>query len=178
MIRRAFLAHGLMLIGFSRQPSVRYARLTAPVRIPLEAVKAPWRPVDFKAEAVAPSAAATQAHLRQGYGGQARRVLLSGALFRRAMGDGPPELSALCVTCTHEQCQVDFIAEPAKLPRTDRVVTHPVFLCACHSSIFDAADEGAWISGPAPRGLYRFRARVDGDVVAIDEVEEDALSAV
>jgi Rieske Fe-S protein len=163
MIRRAFLAHGLMLIGFSRQPSVRYATLTAPVRIPLEAVKAPWRPVDFKAEAVAP---------------QARRVLLSGALFRRAMGDGPPELSALCVTCTHEQCQVDFIAEPAKLPRTDRVVTHPVFLCACHSSIFDAADEGAWISGPAPRGLYRFRARVDGDVVAIDEVEEDALSAV
>jgi Rieske Fe-S protein len=167
MIRRAFLAHGLMLIGFSRQPSVRYARLTAPVRIPLEAVKAPWRPVDFKVEAVAPSAAATQ-----------RRVLLSGALFRRAMGDGPPELSALCVTCTHEQCQVDFIAEPAKLPRTDRVVTRPVFLCACHSSIFDAADEGAWISGPAPRGLYRFRARVDGDVVAIDEVEEDALSAV
>jgi Rieske Fe-S protein len=163
MIRRAFLAHGLMLIGFSRQRSVRYATLTAPVRIPLEAVKAPWRPVDFKAEAAAPAA---------------RRVLLSGVLFRRATSDGRPQLSALCVTCTHEQCQVDFIAEPAQLPRTDRVMTHPVFLCACHSSIFDAADEGAWISGPAPRGLYRFRARVDGDAVAIEEVEEDALSAV
>jgi Rieske Fe-S protein len=163
MIRRAFLAHGLMLLGFTRQASVRYAPLTMPVRIPLEAVKTPWLPVDFKAEAAAPAA---------------RRVLLSGVLFRRAMSDGRPELSALCVTCTHEQCQVDFIAEPAKLPRTDRVMTRPVFLCACHSSIFDAADEGAWISGPAPRGLYRFRARVDGDAVAIEEVEEDALSAV
>jgi Rieske Fe-S protein len=133
------------------------------VRIPLDAVRVPWQPVPFRAEAVAPGA---------------RRVLLSGVVFRRPAAAGPPELSALCVTCTHEQCQVDFVTEPAKLPRTDHVMTQPVFLCACHSSVFDAAGEGAWISGPAPRGLYRFRTRVDGDTVVITEIEEEALLAV
>jgi len=179
MIRRAFLAHGLMLIGFGRpldfsrgrpldfsrgrQAPVRYARLTAPVRIPLEALTAPWQPVSFKAEAVAPPA---------------RRVLLTGVVFRRAAAGQTQNLSAVCVTCTHEQCQVDFVAEPANLPRTDRVITHPVFLCACHSSVFDAVDEGAWVAGPAPRGLYRFRLRVGADAVEIDAVEEEALFAV
>ena len=60
----------------------------------------------------------------------------------------------------------------------DRVTRGPVFLCACHSSVFDAVQDGAWIAGPAPRGLFRFRLRVDGDAVEIDEVEEEALSAV
>jgi Rieske Fe-S protein len=172
-----------MLLGNSRQvwacpePSrgaqtasapVRYAPLTAPVRIPLEAVKAPWRPVVFKAEAVAPPAGTTPA----------RRVLLTGVLFRRVTIDERPELSALCLTCTHEQCLVDFIAEPTTLPRTDRVMVHPVFLCACHSSVFDALNDGEWVAGPAPRGLYRFHMRIDRDAVEIDEVEQDALSAV
>jgi Rieske Fe-S protein len=170
MIRRTFLAWGLMLLGISRRvraqltrASVRYAPLTAPVRIPLEAVTTPWRPVPFRAEAVAPPA---------------RRVLLSGVVFRRMTGDERPELSALCVTCPHEQCQVDFIAEPTTLPRTDRVMTHPVFLCACHSSVFDAVDDGEWVAGPAPRGLYRFRIRVDVEAVEVGEVEADALFAV
>ena len=183
MFRRTFLACGLMLLGFGRRvwacpqrsrgaqlirPSARYAPLTSPVRIPLEAVKTPWRPVPFRAEAVAPPAGTTPA----------RRVLLSGVLFRRVTSSERPALSALCLTCTHEQCLVDFIAEPTKLPRTDRGVTRPVFLCACHSSVFDAVDDGAWIAGPAPRGLYRFRVRVDADAVEIDEVEEEALFAV
>jgi Rieske Fe-S protein len=175
MIRRTFLAAGLMLLGVSQRvwprltrASARYAPLSAPVRIPLDAVSTPWRPVAFKAEAVAPATGTTPA----------RRVLLSGVLFRRAANDERPPFSALCVTCTHEQCEVDFIAEPTELPRTDRIVTHPVFLCACHSSVFDAVDEGAWVSGPAPRGLYRFRLRVDDDAVEIDEVEEEALFAV
>jgi Rieske Fe-S protein len=174
MIRRTFLASGLMLLGFGRRPraqpagaAARYAPLSVPVRIPLEAVSVPWQPVPFKADGVAPASGATPA----------RRVLMSGVLFRRA-GGAPPELSALCLTCTHEQCQVDFNAAPTTLPRTDVVINHPVFLCACHSSVFDATDDGAWVAGPAPRGLYRFRLRIDADTVAIDEVEEEALSAV
>jgi Rieske Fe-S protein len=173
--RRAFLVSGLIVLGIGRRvraqltsATVRYVPLTAPVHIPLEAVKTPWRPVPFRAEAVAPATGTAPA----------RRVLLSGVLFRRVTGDERPELSALCVTCTHEQCQVDFIAEPTTLPRTDRVMTHPVFLCACHSSVFDAVDDGEWIAGPAPRGLFRFRVHVDADAVAIAEVEGDALFAV
>jgi Rieske Fe-S protein len=173
MIRRTFLLSGLALAGRRVRAQLssvtaRYAPLTAPVRIPLEAVETPWRPVPFRAEAVAPPAGAVPA----------RRVLINGVLFRRGTGGASREVSALCVTCTHEQCQVDFVAEPTTLPRTERTITHPVFLCACHSSVFDATDEGAWIGGPAPRGLYRFRLRIDADTVEIDSVEEEALFAV
>jgi Rieske Fe-S protein len=138
------------------------------VRIPLDAVMTPWTLVPFRAEALAPA------------GGTAasRRVLINGVLFRRPTGDERPQMSALCVTCTHEQCQVDFVADPTPLPRTDHEMKHPVFLCACHSSVFDAANDGAPIAGPAPRGLYRFRLHLAADAVEIDEVEEEALSAV
>ena len=175
MIRRTFLACGLLLLEFRRRAwtqlasaPARYVRLAAPVRIPLDAVRSPWSPVPFRAEAVAPPGGTTPA----------RRVLINGVLFRRVTGDERPQMSALCVTCTHEQCEVDFIAAPTPLPRTDHVMKHPVFLCACHSSVFDAADDGAPITGPAPRGLYRFRLHIDADSVEIDGVEEEALFAV
>jgi hypothetical protein len=119
MIRRTFLAGGLMILGFSRRAwaqlasaPARYVSLAAPVRIPLDAVRSPWSPVPFRAEAVAPPGGTTPA----------RRVLINGVLFRRVTGDERPQMSALCVTCTHEQCQVDFIAEPTPLPRTGLVM--------------------------------------------------------
>jgi len=171
MIRRTFLMCGLMLVGIGRRAwaqitgePARYARLNAPVRIPLASVSKPWQPVPFKAEATAAAAGASPGH----------RVILSGVLFRRGASDMP--LSALCTTCTHEQCQVDFVEQPGQLPRMDRAIDHPVFFCACHSSVFDAVADGAFISGPASRGLYRFRLKVvDDKAVEIIEVEQEAL---
>src|SRR2546425_13368247 len=101
MFRRTFLACGLMLPGFGRRvwacpersrgaqlirPSARYAPLTSPVRIPLEAVKTPWRPVPFRAEAVAPTAGTTPA----------LRVVISGGLVRSVTTSDRPGLSDLC----------------------------------------------------------------------------------
>ena len=55
----------------------------------------------------------------------------------------------------------------------------PLFECACHFSKFDASEEGAWVSGVAYRGLFRFRIGAMSDGVAeIDEIEEEALSVV
>jgi hypothetical protein len=45
--------------------------------------------------------------------------------------------------------------------------------------VFDAADEGARLSGETPRGLYRFRiGGVRDGIVEIPEIEEVALSEV
>ena len=56
---------------------------------------------------------------------------------------------------------------------------HPLFECGCHLSVFDAAADGARISGEAPRGLYRFHIAGTRDgFVEIDEIEEVALSEV
>jgi Rieske Fe-S protein len=103
--------------------------------------------------------------------------------FRGAGAPGSIEdtqLSALCVTCPHEQCQVDLVTDRERLARmTSQKPTHPLFECGCHFSVFDAANEGARLSGESPRGLYRFRvAGVRDGMVEITEIEAAALSEV
>ncbi|RPI56842.1 MAG: hypothetical protein EHM55_03910 [Acidobacteria bacterium] len=170
--RRFFLATGLALVGFGRRVwaqvaglPIRYAALTRPVRIPLQDVTEPWQPVAFVAEAMAPATTTAPP----------RRVLISGVLFRT-----PANLSALCVTCPHEQCQVDLVTDQARLRRmSDGTPTRPLFECGCHLSLFDAAADGARLSGEAPRGLYRFRiANTSGEAVEITGIEDVALSEV
>lgn len=175
--RRRFFAAGLVLLSFGRRvwaqaaasPSpVRYAPLTHPVTIPLEAVAVPWRPVPFVAEARLRATRSGAAGVSE------RRVLISGVLFRT-----DTQLSALCVTCPHEQCQVDLVTETDRLARMVPQAKHPLFECGCHFSVFDAAAAGARLSGEAPRGLYRFRiAGVRDGVAEITEIEEAALSEV
>lgn len=164
-----------MLAGFTRRawaqhPETGYAPLSRPVRIPAERVAAVWRLAPFTAEAMAPGRGAAAG----------RRVLMSGVLFRKADEAGRSDLSALCLTCPHEQCQVDLISDRAQLlEMTGRPDHHPVFECGCHFSVFDALHDGARISGETPRGLYRFRiAGVRDGSVEINEVEADALTEV
>ena len=86
---------------------------------------------------------------------------------------------AVCVVCPHEQCDVDFVANPGELDPSVvgeiGEVSDPVYLCPCHNSTFTMAG-GERLGGPAPRGLYRFRVTgVTGTHVEIGEVEEDVL---
>ena len=177
MFRRAFLAYGLMLGGFSRRvwaqlttAAPRFTRLTQPVRIPLDSVATPWHPVPFVAEAVLPPDSVTP-------GG---RVLIKGVLFRKETADKTSGLSALSVICPHEQCVVALVTDPERLAKMSGSTTgRPLFECACHFSKFDASEEGAWVSGVAYRGLFRFRiGAVNDSTVEINEIEEEALSAV
>jgi len=180
MNRRVFLAAWVALVGIGRRAwaqvagdPIRYAPLTRPVSIPLEDVTTPWRPVAFTAEGTAPAT-------------PRRRVLISGVLFRRDSGTAAgtsgsiEHLSALCVTCPHEQCQVDFVTDESQLARIrGGTPAQPLFECGCHASVFDAAADGARIAGETPRGLYRFRiAGVSQGMVEITEIEEVALSEV
>ena len=173
MFRRRFFAIALALAGFGRRAraqlanDIRFFPLSRPIRIPLEDVKDLWQPVPFTAEAMAPATAKTER----------RRVLISGVLFRRS---GDRSLSALCLTCPHEQCKVDLITEPARLAEmTGGTAAHPLFECGCHYSVFDPANDGAKVSGETPRGLYRFRiAGVREGQAEITEIEEVALFEV
>jgi len=177
ILRRSFLGFGLILVGVSRRgwgqtagaPS-GYAALSQPVRIPLNAVATPWQPVSFTAEAIAAPAA----------GAAARRIVIKGVVYRKAMTDGSSELSALCVTCPHELCPVTLVTDPERLVKMGASdATSPLFECGCHFSKFDAREDGEWVSGVAYRGLFRFRvAAVSNDTVEITHIEEEALSVV
>ena len=178
MNRRIFISAGLALVGLLQDawaqltdssPAVRYATLARPVNIPVDSVAKPWQPVSFVAEWTRDDDRAVPKRVAR------RRVLISGVLFRT-----DTQLSALCITCPHEQCQVDLVTDRTRLVQMagDKAV-HPLFECGCHFSVFDAAREGARISGESPRGLYRFRVTgIHDGIVEIAEVEEAALAEV
>jgi Rieske Fe-S protein len=100
-------------------------------------------------------------------------------IVRTAAGERPDQFSAVCVRCPHELCHVDYVDDPKRLPpeivnEIGRAVTEPVYVCPCHNSTFKV--DGERLSGPAPRGLYRFRVTgVSASAVEIAEVEEDVL---
>lgn len=178
LTRRMFLGLGLplALLGFGRRlralgtQVLRYRPLARPVLIPLAEVSVPWRARRFVAEAVSP-ASATEPN---------RPVRINGMLVRTSAGDDAPDrFKAIAAVCPHEQCEVDFIADPSQLPaellREIGSVREPVYVCPCHNSTFTAA-HGERLGGPAPRGLYRFRVTgVTSAAVEIGEVEEDAV---
>jgi nitrite reductase/ring-hydroxylating ferredoxin subunit len=175
--RRRFLAWlaALMAAGTGRRLSaqalgIRSHPLERPVLIPLERLAGLWKSQAFVADGVTlPSAATPNQPIR-----------VSGMVLRTADGAEPDCFAAVCVRCPHEGCDVEFMADASRLPPEVKAeITHaverPVYVCPCHNSTFKSED-GTRLSGPAPRGLYRFRVtRVTAAAVEIAEVEEDVL---
>lgn len=175
--RRVFFARGALaaVVGAAAplraqiSRMLRYRPLSQPVVVPLDALSTPWRVRPFTAEAISlPSAAAPNQPIR-----------VSGTIVRTAAGEGPEQFAAVCVRCPHELCDVDYVDDPKRLPQEvvseiGRPVSEPVYVCPCHNSTFKV--DGERLSGPAPRGLYRFRVTgVTAAAVEIAEVEEDVL---
>jgi len=148
----------------------RFIALTNPVRIPLDSVATPWHPAPFVGEAVLPPGSPTPG----------QRVLIKGVLYRKDTSNDASGLSALSVICPHEQCAIALVTDPERLAKmSGNTSGRPLFECACHFSKFDASEDGAWISGVAYRGMFRFRiAGVADGSVEINEIEEEALSVV
>jgi Rieske Fe-S protein len=175
--RRVFVARGAIaaIFAFGRNTVraqvsrlLRYGRLSQPVVVPLDAVSTPWRVRPFVAEAVTLPSAATPN----------QSVRISGMIVRLGAGDRPDNFAAVCARCPHELCDVDYVDDPKRLPQEivneiGRPVTEPVYVCPCHNSTFKV--DGERLSGPAPRGLYRFRVTGVAAAVEIAEVEEDVL---
>ena len=175
--RRAFLAM-LAMVGAGRsllaqgQRRLRYLPLTRPVSVPLATLPAPGRVRRFVAQGVAPDTAANPGEV----------VRVNGMVTRVSEGDGDDaadQFRAVCRVCPHEQCEVDYVADPAELDplviEEIGTVEDPVYICPCHNSTFSTAD-GARLGGPAPRGLYQFRVTNVSDThIEIGEVEEDVL---
>jgi nitrite reductase/ring-hydroxylating ferredoxin subunit len=145
--------------------SINYRALREPVELPAPAEI--WTPAAFKAWLEPQPSDGLAMPL----------LLLHGIVLRApaAAGDGGT-LHALCRLCPHEICEVDLLEDPSQI-RLDSgaVPAHPLFFCVCHESVFDPVMDGAHISGPAPRGLYRFAFETAGNRVRITGVEEAVL---
>jgi Rieske Fe-S protein len=70
------------------------------------------------------------------------------------LGEGDtPSLTVLSDVCTHLGCKVRWVPEQG------------VFACPCHDATFDR--QGNVISGPPPRPLDHYEARLDNDQLLI-----------
>jgi nitrite reductase/ring-hydroxylating ferredoxin subunit len=136
-----------------------FRALEAAVSLPLRDLAEPWATVRFRAFCPLPAAPP---------GAPPRRLLRGIAIRLPETLDAPSRIEALCLTCPHEICEVDLRSDGDHADR-------PVFVCICHWSVFDPAREGERLAGPAPRGLYRFRSRLDEDCLVVAEVEAAAL---
>jgi nitrite reductase/ring-hydroxylating ferredoxin subunit len=148
--------------------SISYRELREPVEVPVPA--ASWETVGFKAWLVP----------RPEDGLSMPLLLLNGFALRVPLeGDaGETVVHAFCRTCPHEICDVDFVEDTSRI-RIDSGAAppeHPLFFCVCHESVFDPTREGAHISGPAPRGLYRFAFDLDAGTIRIKSVEDAVLA--
>ena len=149
--RRALLLRCLAALAPTLEAGPRLRRLRTVVTVPLDRVADPWRPAEFKA-------------------------WCSGRLLRGTLLRAPSDLKAFCRHCPHEICPVNFAEDPRSVRmESGSAPDHPLFMCPCHFSVFDPAADGAVISGPAHRGLYRFGLTARRDRVEIREVEEEAL---
>ncbi len=152
-------------------PAARFRPLVRPVAVPLSELSTLGRARSFMADAVSlPTAPVPDQPIR-----------VSGMVARiRAGSDGAEAFQAVCVRCPHEYCDVDFVADPKRVPpevvaEIGGTLDKPVYMCPCHNSTF-GIDAGERLAGPAPRGLYLFRiTEVTETTVVIGEVEEDVL---
>lgn len=161
---------GLVRRIFAQDLALRFRPLARPVLVPLQDLSTPWRARQFVADGVTLSSAATPN----------QPIRVTGMVVRTDSGNQPDGFAAVCLRCPHEGCDVDFLSDPRRLPQDvkDEIghpLEHGVYVCPCHNSTFTPED-GTRLSGPAPRGLYRFRVtRVSDAAVEIAEVEEDVL---
>ena len=72
------------------------------------------------------------------------------ALYVRHLPEGEEkQFQIFSLHCTHLGCPVSWFDEPG------------LFMCPCHGSVFYA--DGGYAAGPAPRGLYEMKYKIEGD---------------
>ena len=146
-----------------------YRKLKTPVRLPRRAFGKLWRLVPFTARC------------EVSRGDPSSEILLESIALRLPGEQGEkPKITAFCLICPHEICNVKWETEPRPFPPGESKSVRadsPLFVCPCHFSVFDPQADGGRLAGPATRGLYRYRIEIGKQNVKILAVEEAALGS-
>ena len=150
-----------------------YRDLETPVVLPAEGIAGPWSSLPFEAWVPQDDPTVGAALLA----GVLLRTGAKGAPGDRSGSDEAGGLQAFCLLCPHEICHVVYRTDTSRVQlEAGATPEHPLLVCPCHFSVFNPLSDGALISGPAYRGLYRFKVQVEPDTVKITQVEEGVLT--
>jgi Rieske Fe-S protein len=151
-------------------------QLKEAVRIPMSTFMRDWQQQSFEAWVSSEEILAKGASKKLTYD-----RLFFGALLRLPNRDQsstsePEDFLAYCTFCSHEACEVKLLEDTSAVKSVQEVrPEHPLVVCPCHASIYDPLDQGRLLSGPAPRGLYRFKFQRKDDHIEITHIESAAM---
>lgn len=87
------------------------------------------------------------------------------------------EVVAYSRICPHLGCIFNFVKDPDECAKGYNFRPDgPVFACPCHLSVYDIAQNGKVVSGPAPRPPRRFDVKKEGDKISIISLEAGGIA--
>lgn len=79
--------------------------------------------------------------------------------------------------CPHLGCIFNFVKDPNECAKGYNFKPNgPVFACPCHLSVYDIAQDGKVVSGPAPRPPRKFTIKKDGDSIKVTSLEAGGIA--
>ncbi len=79
--------------------------------------------------------------------------------------------------CPHLGCIFNFVKDPQECAKGYNFTpAGPVFACPCHLSVYDIAQDGKVVSGPAPRPPRKFEVKKEGDRISIISLEAGGIA--
>jgi Rieske Fe-S protein len=162
----AFLTAGAFLPLASSRRGFVLGAAAPEASVPLSALSAPWSvaEVEFEKE--------IETHRGR------RQTSFPGYVIRfpEAMGrelNLKGNLYAVSRICPHEGCRLNFYKKRSEisLPLPMQEFANPMLVCPCHQSVFDPAQGGKVIAGPAPRPPWTFDFVVQKGRVIIKDLE-------
>lgn len=158
---------GLFLpLSFFKKESAHAAAASSAAQVPLSQLSSPWSfaEVEFS----------KQIKTHRGL----QRSSFPGYIIRLPDGVGQnlalkQGLYAISRICPHEGCPIKFYQRrdevPYPLPLEE--FANPMLVCTCHQSLFDPAQGGKVLFGPAPRPPWTFDIVIEKGRVIIKDLE-------
>ena len=79
--------------------------------------------------------------------------------------------------CPHLGCIFNFVKDPDECAKGYNFKPNgPVFACPCHLSVYDIAQAGKVVSGPAPRPPRKFEVKKEGGSYKVVALEAGSIA--
>lgn len=89
---------------------------------------------------------------------------------------GAGDIVAYSRICPHLGCIFNFVKDPVECAKGYNFKpAGPVFACPCHLSVYDIAQGGKVVSGPAPRPPRSFTLKKEGDQYKVVSLEAGGI---
>ncbi len=164
------LGGGLFGSGWARLAMGAGTKAPNTTSVPLERLKSSWSVAEFEFTKLIKTHRGLRPSSFPGY-----LVRLPAAIGRRL--GLKHNILAVSRLCPHEGCPINIYTKLSEVPvhmarllKTNKF-PNPLLVCTCHQSVFDPAQGGKVLEGPAPRKPWSFDIAVEDETVIIKDLE-------